>query len=105
MLLNQAMKLWSQTPSSSLKGQRGSSSTVIVQMRMLLSWCILIPFILLQVTENVLAESRMMIPDCSKRLEFALSDLKNTVVYYSIAEIRGVTRPIQFHLYCSLSRY
>ncbi|GFP91517.1 tubulin-folding cofactor a [Phtheirospermum japonicum] len=30
--------------------------------------------------ENVLAESRMMIPDCSKRLEFALSDLKNTVV-------------------------
>ncbi|KAK6162338.1 hypothetical protein DH2020_002179 [Rehmannia glutinosa] len=29
--------------------------------------------------ENVLAESRMMIPDCSKRLEVALSDLKRTL--------------------------
>lgn len=30
--------------------------------------------------ENVLAESRMMIPDCRKRLEAALADLKATVV-------------------------
>ena len=29
--------------------------------------------------ENVLAESRMMIPDCRKRLEAALADLKATV--------------------------
>lgn len=32
------------------------------------------------IQENVLAESRMMVPDCSKRLEAALSDLKATVV-------------------------
>ncbi|XP_042063712.1 tubulin-folding cofactor A-like [Salvia splendens] len=30
--------------------------------------------------ENVLAESRMMVPDCRKRLETALSDLKATLV-------------------------
>ncbi|EYU42334.1 hypothetical protein ABFS83_14G152000 [Erythranthe nasuta] len=30
--------------------------------------------------ENVLAESRMMVPDCHKRLESALSDLKGTLV-------------------------
>ncbi|CAL1369179.1 unnamed protein product [Linum trigynum] len=30
--------------------------------------------------ENVLAESRMMIPDCHKRLEAALADLKATLV-------------------------
>ncbi|XP_057498605.1 tubulin-folding cofactor A-like [Actinidia eriantha] len=30
--------------------------------------------------ENVLAESRMMIPDCRKRLEAALADLKGTLV-------------------------
>ncbi|CAA2983202.1 tubulin-folding cofactor A [Olea europaea subsp. europaea] len=30
--------------------------------------------------ENVLAESRMMIPDCRKRLEAALDDLKGTLV-------------------------
>ncbi|GAA0163340.1 chaperonin [Lithospermum erythrorhizon] len=30
--------------------------------------------------ENVLAESRMMIPDCHKRLEAALADLKGTLV-------------------------
>ncbi|KAL2478030.1 Tubulin-folding cofactor A [Forsythia ovata] len=30
--------------------------------------------------ENVLAESRMMIPDCRKRLEGALADLKGTLV-------------------------
>lgn len=29
--------------------------------------------------ENVLAESRMMIPDCRKRLESALADLKGTL--------------------------
>ncbi|XP_065853290.1 tubulin-folding cofactor A [Euphorbia lathyris] len=29
--------------------------------------------------ENVLAESRMMIPDCRKRLEAALADLKGTL--------------------------
>ncbi|GLT95460.1 hypothetical protein SLE2022_131410 [Rubroshorea leprosula] len=28
--------------------------------------------------ENVLAESRMMIPDCRKRLEASLADLKGT---------------------------
>lgn len=31
--------------------------------------------------ENVLGESRMMIPDCHKRLEAALADLKSTLVY------------------------
>ncbi|PIN22791.1 Beta-tubulin folding cofactor A [Handroanthus impetiginosus] len=30
--------------------------------------------------ENVLAESRMMVPDCRKRLETALGDLKATLV-------------------------
>ncbi|KAM3265470.1 Tubulin-folding cofactor A [Capsicum annuum] len=30
--------------------------------------------------ENVLAESRMMVPDCHKRLEAALEDLKGTLV-------------------------
>ncbi|KAJ8565780.1 hypothetical protein K7X08_008356 [Anisodus acutangulus] len=30
--------------------------------------------------ENVLAESRMMVPDCRKRLEAALEDLKGTLV-------------------------
>ncbi|KAH6767527.1 tubulin folding cofactor A [Perilla frutescens var. hirtella] len=29
--------------------------------------------------ENVLGESRMMVPDCRKRLEAALSDLKGTL--------------------------
>ncbi|KAK6918679.1 Tubulin binding cofactor A [Dillenia turbinata] len=29
--------------------------------------------------ENVLAESRMMVPDCRKRLEAALADLKGTL--------------------------
>ncbi|GAV65318.1 TBCA domain-containing protein [Cephalotus follicularis] len=29
--------------------------------------------------ENVLAESRMMIPDCNKRLEASLADLKGTL--------------------------
>ncbi|KAL0425996.1 UNVERIFIED_CONTAM: Tubulin-folding cofactor A [Sesamum radiatum] len=30
--------------------------------------------------ENMLAESRLMIPDCHKRLEDALGDLKGTLV-------------------------
>ncbi|XP_009804218.1 tubulin-folding cofactor A [Nicotiana tabacum] len=30
--------------------------------------------------ENVLAESRMMVPDCRKRLEAALDDLKGALV-------------------------
>ncbi|KAF9607475.1 hypothetical protein IFM89_036072 [Coptis chinensis] len=30
--------------------------------------------------ENVLAESRMMIPDCRKRLEASLADIKETLV-------------------------
>lgn len=34
--------------------------------------------------ENVLAESRMMIPDCHKRLEAALADLKNILVGYML---------------------
>ncbi|KAG5131535.1 hypothetical protein JHK84_037932 [Glycine max] len=34
------------------------------------------PHDLKQQQENVLAESRMMIPDCRKRLEAALADLK-----------------------------
>ncbi|RZC68969.1 hypothetical protein C5167_032059 [Papaver somniferum] len=29
--------------------------------------------------ENVLAESRMMIPDCHKRLETSLTDIKETL--------------------------
>ncbi|KAI3835491.1 hypothetical protein MKX03_034581 [Papaver bracteatum] len=29
--------------------------------------------------ENVLAESRMMIPDCRKRLETSLADIKETL--------------------------
>jgi len=41
--------------------------------------------------ENVLGESRMMIPDCHKRLESALADLKSTLVDYI------------FHCYCLLS--
>lgn len=32
--------------------------------------------------ENVLAESRMMVPDCRKRLEASLSDLKGTLVLF-----------------------
>lgn len=32
--------------------------------------------------ENVLAESRMMIPDCHKRLEAAVADLKATLVEF-----------------------
>jgi len=31
--------------------------------------------------ENVLGESRMMIPDCRKRLEAALEDLKGILVH------------------------
>uniref|UniRef100_A0A7N0UV98 Tubulin-specific chaperone A n=1 Tax=Kalanchoe fedtschenkoi TaxID=63787 RepID=A0A7N0UV98_KALFE len=32
--------------------------------------------------ENVLAESRMMVPDCRKRLETALADLKGTLAEF-----------------------
>ncbi|KNA22829.1 hypothetical protein SOVF_030380 [Spinacia oleracea] len=35
--------------------------------------------------ENVLAESRMMIPDCRKRLESALADLKGTLVELEVS--------------------
>ncbi|KAG2241489.1 hypothetical protein Bca52824_096528 [Brassica carinata] len=38
--------------------------------------------------ENVLGESRMMIPDCHKRLEAALADLKST-----LAELEETTGP------------
>lgn len=37
-------------------------------------------FLMYYVQENVLAESRMMVPDCHKRLEAALTDLKGTLV-------------------------
>ncbi|XP_037492519.1 tubulin-folding cofactor A isoform X2 [Jatropha curcas] len=36
--------------------------------------------------ENVLAESRMMIPDCHKRLEAALADLKGTLVVAGVCD-------------------
>lgn len=46
---------------------------------------LLTPFLLMYfLQENVLAESRMMIPDCHKRLEAALADLKATLVIYNI---------------------
>ncbi|RZB77048.1 Tubulin-folding cofactor A isoform C [Glycine soja] len=37
--------------------------------------------------ENVLAESRMMIPDCRKRLEAALADLKGLLCCYIAAMV------------------
>ncbi|XP_047315009.1 tubulin-folding cofactor A [Impatiens glandulifera] len=36
--------------------------------------------------ENVLGESRMMIPDCHKRLEAALADLKGTLAEFEETE-------------------
>ncbi|XP_073155255.1 tubulin-folding cofactor A-like [Henckelia pumila] len=36
--------------------------------------------------ENVLAESRMMLPDCHKRLEAALTDLKGFLVESDLKE-------------------
>ncbi|KAH0932454.1 hypothetical protein HID58_009571, partial [Brassica napus] len=36
--------------------------------------------------ENVLGESRMMIPDCHKRLEAALADLKSTLAESEVKE-------------------
>ncbi|XP_042058382.1 tubulin-folding cofactor A-like [Salvia splendens] len=39
------------------------------------------PYVLKQ-QENVLSESRMMVPDCRRRLEAALSDLKATLVIF-----------------------
>ncbi|KAK4742802.1 hypothetical protein SAY87_000803 [Trapa incisa] len=40
--------------------------------------------------ENVLSESRMMIPDCHKRLEAALADLKATLVELEESDQKGV---------------
>ncbi|XP_043716131.1 tubulin-folding cofactor A-like [Telopea speciosissima] len=39
--------------------------------------------------ENVLAESRMMIPDCHKRLETSLADLKGTLAELEEADQQG----------------
>ncbi|KAJ4958714.1 hypothetical protein NE237_025825 [Protea cynaroides] len=39
--------------------------------------------------ENVLAESRMMIPDCHKRLETSLADLKGTLAELEEANQQG----------------
>ncbi|CAN6279614.1 unnamed protein product [Urochloa humidicola] len=39
--------------------------------------------------ENVLAESRMMVPDCHKRLETALADLKATLAELKEANEQG----------------
>ncbi|XP_055817966.1 tubulin-folding cofactor A isoform X2 [Solanum dulcamara] len=38
--------------------------------------------------ENVLAESRMMVPDCRKRLEGALEDLKGTLIFTVLSNSR-----------------
>ncbi|KAF5477228.1 hypothetical protein F2P56_003891 [Juglans regia] len=50
--------------------------------------------------QNVLAESRMMIPDCRKRLEASLADLKGTLVLclYFLVCILKIT------VYCFHSR-
>ncbi|PWZ23540.1 Tubulin-folding cofactor A [Zea mays] len=60
--------------------------------------------------ENVLAESRMMVPDCHKRLETALADLKATLAELkesneqgaeigeaesTIAEVEAVVKPAE----------
>jgi len=60
--------------------------------------------------ENVLAESRMMVPDCHKRLETALADLKATLAELkesneqgaeigeaesTIAEVEAVVKPTE----------
>lgn len=39
--------------------------------------------------ENVLAESRMMIPDCRKRLEAALADLKAALAELELNQKKG----------------
>ncbi|CAA6667009.1 unnamed protein product [Spirodela intermedia] len=39
--------------------------------------------------ENVLAESRMMIPDCRKRLEASLGDLKGTLAEIKDSDLQG----------------
>ncbi|XP_042424669.1 tubulin-folding cofactor A-like [Zingiber officinale] len=39
--------------------------------------------------ENVLAESRMMIPDCHKRLEASLSDLKGILAELKEQNLQG----------------
>lgn len=38
--------------------------------------------------ENVLAESRMMVPDCRKRLEAALGDLKSLLVQFFFSKTK-----------------
>ncbi|PIA31355.1 hypothetical protein AQUCO_05000024v1 [Aquilegia coerulea] len=40
-------------------------------------------------TENVLAESRMMIPDCRKRLEASLADIKETLAELESNQEKG----------------
>ncbi|XP_010906045.1 tubulin-folding cofactor A [Elaeis guineensis] len=40
--------------------------------------------------ENVLAESRMMVPDCRKRLEAALADLKGTLAELKESNQQGI---------------
>ncbi|XP_073045264.1 tubulin-folding cofactor A-like isoform X3 [Primulina eburnea] len=51
--------------------------------------------------ENVLAESRMMIPDCHKRLEAALTDLKgflDWIIREILKKFRGKLR-VQLRLF------
>lgn len=48
--------------------------------------------------ENVLGESRMMIPDCRKRLEAALEDLKGILVHIFLVSM--VTVYFSFLLFC-----
>ncbi|KAE9459950.1 hypothetical protein C3L33_08137, partial [Rhododendron williamsianum] len=57
---------------SSLNSPRLKIWTTVLLLKSCLAWNL--------VQENVLAESRMMIPDCHKRLEAALTDLKGTLV-------------------------
>ncbi|KAG1370916.1 Tubulin-folding cofactor A [Cocos nucifera] len=39
--------------------------------------------------ENVLAESRMMVPDCHKRLKAALADIKGTLAELKESNLQG----------------
>ncbi|CAD5191260.1 unnamed protein product [Musa acuminata subsp. malaccensis] len=48
------------------------------------------PYDLKQQQENVLAESRMMIPDCHKRLEASLADLKGILAEIKESNQQGV---------------
>lgn len=48
----------------------------------------------------MLAESRMMIPDCRKRLEASLADLKATLVCYSLlSELKAACNFIKCTLF------